>query len=272
MNRVSVIIPTWNRADMIEDSIRSALNQTVPPLEVLVCDDGSTDGTRDIVESIADPRVKWIEGPRGGCPAVPRNRGIAESKGEWLALLDSDDEWLPEKLAEQLALAEVLKCKALCTNALRFVPDKGIVGNFLTWEKEIITFDDLLKVNQVICSSAMIHRSLLTEIKGFPVDKNVIEDYALWLRTASLTNFAYVNKPLVIYRDDAANSVRSQVVTHYWRQRFYVFGDYLKWAAGRKLAGNYRQKVRKQLGEASWNIKKEQVLGYIRFIKRLILK
>ena len=115
--KVSVIIPTWNRANTIEKAVRSALNQTMPDMEALVCDDGSTDDTFRIVNSIADPRVKWIGGAHAGIPAVPRNRGIAEADVAWyLFELAHDLEIdLPTaimtKMAKNAAKYPVEKCK-----------------------------------------------------------------------------------------------------------------------------------------------------------------
>lgn len=90
---VSVIIPTWNRELRLKKTIESVLVQTLFPLEILVCDDGLTDNTFEIVKSLNHSKVKWILGEHSGLPAVARNRGIRESKGEWLAFLDSDDWW-----------------------------------------------------------------------------------------------------------------------------------------------------------------------------------
>src|SRR5690606_38869541 len=104
MVKISVIIPTWNRAETLGKAISSALNQTLSPYEVIVCGvDGSPD--QKVVNSIKDPRVRWIEGGKDGLASIPRNRGIKASKGEWLAFLDSDDEWLPEKLEKQFKRA-----------------------------------------------------------------------------------------------------------------------------------------------------------------------
>jgi glycosyltransferase involved in cell wall biosynthesis len=223
---------------MIEKAIRSALNQTLSPFEVLVCDDGSTDNSEEIVNSINDSRVKWVPGPHGGLPAIPRNRGISESRGEWLAFLDSDDEWLPGKLQKQLQLVDNLNCKALCSNAYHFVPEKGIKGNLLSWSNDIISFDNLVKGNQVICSSSLIHHSLLEYVIGFPEDPDVIEDYALWLRVATRTDFAFVNEPLVIYRDDPKNSIRGKITEDIPLQRKHVLRDFSKWTETAKNSGN----------------------------------
>lgn len=230
-NQVSVVIPTYNRANTIESSIRSALNQTYPIREVLVCDDGSTDDTESIVKSIEDERVKWLTGEHSGKPAPPRNRGVKVATGEWLAFLDSDDQWDKNKVGLQLHYAKKYGTRAVCSNAYRLVPEQGIMGCYLTCSKEILTFEDLSTGNYVICSSAMIHRSLLPIVHTFPedVDLRALEDYTLWLRIASQTGFAFVNHPLVTYLDSPNTSIRADSQNG-WVQRRYVFNNFLQWA------------------------------------------
>jgi len=230
-SQVSVVIPTYNRADTIEASIRSALHQTHPIWEVLVCDDGSTDNTESIVKSIDDVRVKWIPGEHIGRPASPRNHGVRASTGEWLAFLDSDDEWNTNKIKTQLAYAQEQGTLAISSNAYRFLPQQGIVGSLLECPKEILTFDDLLIVNNVVCSSAMIHSSLVPLVLGFPEESYCrgVEDYALWLRVASQTNFSFVNEPLVTYRDTPSTSIRA-LDENVWVQRRHTFHNFLQWA------------------------------------------
>lgn len=246
MPDVSVIIPTWNRAGFLEKAIRSALAQTLSPLEVLVCDDGSTDGSKQVVSDIKDQRVRWISGARGGRPAIPRNRGLRESRGEWLAFLDDDDEWLPHKLEKQLHLLEKLNCRAACSNAFRFSGSRNIMKDYLSFNPERITFDDLLQVNQVICSSSVFHRSLLLHIAGFPEADELIacEDYALWLRIATFTDFVFIPESLLVYRDDAAISLRSNS-SNVWAQRQEVFADFERWGQGHLSVAN-RIKIKKQ--------------------------
>lgn len=230
MTSVSVIIPTWNRADVLLKAVRSVLSQTLAPLEVLVCDDGSTDNTYKIILALNDPRVVWIPGQHSGLPAVPRNRGIARSKGNWIAFLDSDDEWLPEKLETQISFAVKTGCMAVCCNALRFIPGKGEQGNYIAWDKDRITFNDLLHVNSIICSSSLIHRSVFVSVQGFPENSKLkaLEDYALWLRIAMQTDFAFVAESLLEYVDDADNSVRADN-KGYWAQRKAVLEDFILW-------------------------------------------
>lgn len=238
MPEVSVIIPTWNRVAQLKGAILSALSQTIHSLEVLVCDDGSTDNTHQMVESIGDNRVRLIVCPHGGQPSIPRNCGINEASGNWLAFLDDDDEWLPDKLQKEIALAQKLDCFAACSNALRFLPGKVAAGNYLSHDKNLVTFNDLLQVNLVICSSAVIHRSLIPVIEGFPEDEDLValEDYSLWLRVATQTDFAYVQEPLVIYYDQPEYSIRSRC-PGIWNQRRRVLGNLLHWLRNKKVSG-----------------------------------
>jgi glycosyltransferase involved in cell wall biosynthesis len=230
---VSVVIPTWNRADTLSKAIESVLSQSLPVLEVLVCDDGSTDGTAEVVMAMArhDPRIRWLPGERGGRPAIPRNRGIAASRGEWLAFLDSDDAWERDKLAVQLDAAQRLDCLAVCSNALRVFPGAREPEPLLDWNRPLLKFSHLLAVNRVVCSSCVVHRSVLARTGGFPADADfkAIEDYALWLRVAAITCFAYCSATLVRYRDDPESSLRAQQDVSPASQKKLVLQNLVDW-------------------------------------------
>ncbi len=232
-DRVSVIIPTWNRADTIEKAVASALAQSFPVLEVLVCDDGSTDGTLGCIRELAtqDHRVRWISAAHAGRPAVPRNRGILASRGDWLAFLDSDDAWLPGKIAAQLDAAHRLGCLAACSNAMRVLRDGTELGAVLDWSGSRVTLDDLIAVNQVICSSSIARRSVVVEAGGFPEapEFKAIEDYALWLRVAQRTDFAYCPELFVRYRDEPGSSIRATQDLSPYRQKQLVLGSLKQW-------------------------------------------
>ena len=101
MPKVSVVIPTFNRADTIGDSIKSVLEQTFKDFEVIVVDDGSTDGTESVVAAFGDSRIKYIMQDNAGACAA-RNNGIRHANGEYIAFQDSDDYWMPRKLERQL--------------------------------------------------------------------------------------------------------------------------------------------------------------------------
>jgi len=270
MSTVSVIIPTWNRSNSIKKAILSVINQTYPPNEILICDDGSTDDTESIVKSMSDDRIHWLSGEHSGLPATPRNRGIKNSQGEWLAFLDSDDEWVPDKLDKQLKLANELNCKAITSNAHRHLPNQGIVGDLIQWEDKIIKFDDLIKNNWIITSSTIIHRSLLVSAKGFPENQELqaIEDYCLWLRIATQTYFGYVSEALTIYNDDPNNSVRKESVSYYL-QRYHILKNLLNWLniQDKNIKKIYFFQTKEEYKKAYWQIKKQNIKNFKFIIK-----
>lgn len=229
--RISVIIPTWNREEFIGNAIKSVLNQTIPVKEIIVCDDGSTDKTIDLIQSRFGEKVRILRLAHNGRPSIPRNRGIAAATGDYVAFLDSDDEWVANKL--ELQLNELLKTKSdgCATNAFRLIPGIGIVGNLIELDKDQITLNELLHFNQVISSSIILKRSLLDIAGRFPEGPqlSVGEDYVLWLKILSLTdNFSYINSPLVIYRDSPSDSIRVKS-KNIALQNFYIYSNYFGW-------------------------------------------
>ena len=240
---VSVIIPTWNRAAAVVAAVGDVLGQTEADLEVLVCDDGSTDDSRERVQAIPDPRLVWIDGPRSGCPAAPRNRGIGRARGEWIAFLDSDDRWLPSKLARQLEVASAAGVGAVSSNATRLRDGKPS-GTVVDHPRPLIRTADLLSWNPVVCSSMVVRADVLARCGGFPEDRAhlAIEDHALWLRVAALTDIAYVDECLVVYADDPATSVRSRLSTSADEQRLALYEGYRQWwrEAGRRPSLSHR--------------------------------
>lgn len=244
---VSVIIPNFNRAELLEQAIASALSQTLAPKEVLVCDDGSTDNSKDVVAGFQDARVRWLAGEHSGLPAVARNRGIHASSGDWLAFLDNDDTWLPNKLDLQLAAVQATGCQAACSNAVRVDRDGSDIGLYFNMPDCRLTFKRLLQVNEVICSSALVQRSLLLSVGGFPASPalRALEDYACWLRIATVSSFAYLSEPLVHYRDLPAESARKERQGH-WEQRRLVFDDLMAWLEQDRSAAAWRAQVRRR--------------------------
>jgi glycosyltransferase involved in cell wall biosynthesis len=235
MELISVIIPNYNRGELLRNSINSALNQTYSNIEVIISDDGSTDHSRDIVEGYRDPRVKWIEGTHSGLPSIPRNAALKKARGDWIAFLDSDDEWMHDKLEKQLLKLKQFPrdCLACCSNGIVYKgsdlnPFRMYFENSSDFQIDI---KDLSLENKVITSSLIIHKSLL-EITGlFPISKKFIvgEDYALWLKVATVTKIAFISEPLVKYRDNPRLSIRrySKGEIH---QKINIALSYIKWS------------------------------------------
>ncbi|HET6227332.1 MAG TPA: glycosyltransferase family 2 protein [Bacteroidia bacterium] len=251
MKTVSVIIPTWNRSKTLLTAVNSALNQTYPILEVLICDDGSTDNSKEIIAAINDTRVKWIDCGRNGRPAIPRNIGIKESKGEWLAFLDSDDEWFVQKIQKQMdALKQHLECLAVSSNADIVDAEGKKRKQFHLIDASKFTFKDLLNGNFIICSSALIHRSLIEKAGNFPEQKEfkAIEDYLLWLKIAAYTEWAYLKEPLLNYLDNPTQSIRADDIGP-WQQRKIILSELIQWLDNHKFNVPlfYKKLVQKEL-------------------------
>ncbi len=239
---ISVVIPTYNRANDLVKAIASVLMQTYPVTEILVCDDGSTDNSKELVIAINDPKVKWIDCGINGGPAIPRNIGIKQSQGDWVAFLDSDDEWMPTKIEKQIEAIEKYQVKAVCTNAsrMRFGEDKGMFSDF---SNSTVTLKDLMLQNSIICSSVLVNKQLLLDTSLFPEEKKfiAIEDYALWLRVSTKTDFAFVNETLIKYIDNVETSIRS---THSdgWIIFDTIFSDFKNWIKKNNFRLNKEQK------------------------------
>ena len=128
---ISVIIPTYNRGEKVLRAVDSALKQTYVNIEVLVVDDGSTDETPGILKNHLDKRVHYFRLPHSGHPSVPRNYALEKASGELVAFLDSDDEWLPEKLALQIAVINKFpEVGLVCSNAFKINEQTQISEKF----------------------------------------------------------------------------------------------------------------------------------------------
>jgi glycosyltransferase involved in cell wall biosynthesis len=200
---VSVIVPAFNVAAFIEQSVNSILAQTHAPLEVIIVDDGSNDDTCKIVRQIPDDRVKMIHKENGGC-ASARNAGVAVSSGEFIAFLDGDDYWLPNMLERQLAHfeahpgADMIFCLSMLVDV-----DDNREGIMKYSAGRNYSFQDILVENPVGNGSAAVFRREALESAG-PFDESLpaSSDYDMWLRIAKLKpdNFICLPETLVCYR------------------------------------------------------------------------
>jgi glycosyltransferase involved in cell wall biosynthesis len=194
---ISVIIPVFNRANLVGRALASVYAQSRPAREVIVVDDGSSDRAGEYVRTHF-PQVRYIRQPNQGVSAA-RNRGIAAARGDWLAFLDSDDEWLPRKLAEQCQILQANPGYRMChsneiwvrrgrrANPMRKHAKSG--GNI---------FQRCLPRCVISPSSAVVHRSVMETVGGFDEALPVCEDYDLWLRLCAVYAVLYIEQPLII--------------------------------------------------------------------------
>jgi glycosyltransferase involved in cell wall biosynthesis len=186
MPAVSVVIPTYNMAGWVTDAVQSALAQTFRDVEVIVVDDGSTDNTEEALAPWRD-RIRYIRQDNGG-QSVATNTGVLAARAPYVALLDADDLWLPEKLERQLPpLMADAEIGLSCTDFSIQSPTGAIVPSFFQSGKGYTdghAFDDMLDHCWVACPTAIIPRRIFDSVGFFYPGLNVGQDFHLWLRIA----------------------------------------------------------------------------------------
>ena len=194
--KISVIIPTYNRKHTLQRAIDSVLSQTFKPYEIIIVDDGSKDGTKEwLLQNY--PSVQYIHQPNNGVSSA-RNKGIQISQGSWIALLDSDDEWMPEKLEYQSRFIEVNKDSFFChTNEIWI--RNGVRVNQMKKHKKYggDIFKHCLDICRISPSSSIINKDVFEEVGAFDESLTVCEDYELWLRVTAKFNILFLDEPLI---------------------------------------------------------------------------
>ncbi len=220
--KISVIIPTFNRANVLSRAIESVLSQTYAPFEVIVVDDGSSDSTRSLVKNY--PSVKYLKIDNSGVSKA-RNVGIDSSKGDWIALLDSDDEWLPNKLELQVALSESNSLLNLIHGEEIWIRD-GVRVNQMNKHKKSggDIFIRSLKLCLISPSAVLIRKSLFDEVGLFAEDYPVCEDYDLWLKITANEDVGFVSEPIIRkYGGHDDQLSRKYFAMDYWRVKSIDF-------------------------------------------------
>ena len=194
--KISVIIPTFNRKHTLQRAIDSVLAQTFKPYEIIIVDDGSKDGTKEwLLQNY--PSVQYIHQPNNGVSSA-RNKGIQISQGSWIALLDSDDEWMPEKLESQSRFIEVNRDSSFChTNEIWI--RNGVRVNQMKKHKKYggDIFKHCLDICRISPSSSIIKKDVFEEVGAFDESLTVCEDYDLWLRVTAKFNILFLDEPLI---------------------------------------------------------------------------
>ena len=193
---VSVIIPTFNRLKLIRRAIESVMNQNVPANEIIVIDDGSTDGTGDLIMNNY-PAIKYFRQENKGISAA-RNMGIQKSNGNWIAFLDSDDEWLPDKLEKQKYAINIDQEFQICHTNEIWIRNGRRVNQKNKHQKfggEI--FDKCLPLCVISPSSVIVNKEVFENYGLFDENLPACEDYDMWLRLCAFLPVLYLEEPLI---------------------------------------------------------------------------
>ncbi|MGB8993226.1 MAG: glycosyltransferase family A protein [Desulfobaccales bacterium] len=239
--RVSVIIPTYNRAALVREAVASVLAQTYRDFEVVVVDDGSTDGTGAALAGYREIRMHCHRRRRG--VAAARNTGVAAARGEWLAFLDSDDLWLPDKLARQMAHLNNQPGLLVSQTEETWVR-RGVRVNQPLSHRKVggLIFMPSLARCMVSPSAVILHHRLLEAHGGFDETLPAAEDYDLWLRLTWRYEVGLVAAPLVIKRGGHADQLSRLWGLDRWRIQALV-----KLLKEPELPESYAQAARRTL-------------------------
>ncbi len=216
--KISVVIPTFNRVHTLKRSLDSIYRQTSPVDEVIVVNDGSTDSTQQLIEKHY-PQVHLINQPNKGVSAA-RNTGLVEAKYEWIALLDSDDEWLEDKIKTVREIQTQHPQDVLFHSDEIWIRHGKRVNPMHKHRKSGgFIFSQCLPLCVISPSAAIIHQSIFNQIGGFDETLPACEDYDLWLRLCHLYPVVYIDNPLIIKYGGHADQLSRQ---HWGMDRFRI--------------------------------------------------
>lgn len=212
---VSVVIPTYNRASMLKEAIESVLVQTYQDWELIVVDDGSTDKTPAIVASYRGScrSISYIRQPQQGQFAA-LNTGLSRTRGEFIAPLDDDDAWLPDKLETQVAYLERYPEISLVYCPMIVMDSTGQTGTRKPSNRWQDTFQELLRHN-FIPMTVMVRRTCFDEVGVFDASLSRSGDYDMWLRIACGYRFESIQEPLALFRWHSKNKTTHVNALHY---------------------------------------------------------
>lgn len=235
---ISVITPTYNRADFLKETIESVLNQDYENIEHLIVDDGSTDKTRELIREYEPNRkVRYFFQQNSG-QSVARNKGLNEAKGDYICFLDSDDYFLPGKLKKQIEAFEQNPTVDLVYGDYIFVDANGNrldQKNMIRYSGKIT--DQLLKDNCVSMNTTMVRKGLIDSEGGFSEHVKFADDYDLWLRLSVDAQFLYLPEKLSAYRlmnNQISSNKRArfesneEIICRFLKNNSYLFSESVK--------------------------------------------
>lgn len=254
--RVSVVIPTYNRSDFLCEAVDSVLAQTFRDFEILIVDDGSTDGTRGVVDEKygKDSRVHYIYRENSGGPAAPRNTGIAKARGDFIALLDHDDLWLPKKLDFQIQALDEHPEASLCFSDALVRGKDSETSYFKMMKFEgPPTLKRMLESDYIPSASAVVKKTCFERLGGFDETIKAADDWDMWIRVLAQYEAVFVDKPLYVHRLHEDQMSHNKVLTR--RSALQVYQKH-KALYLREGIGPERMQERLVAAQAAWAVER----------------
>ncbi len=217
---VSIIMPSYNTANYIAHSIQSVLNQTYQKWELLIIDDCSTDNTYDVIKSFQDKRIKLFQNKKNCGAAISRNKGLKEANGKWIAFLDSDDIWFPEKLERQISFMKCNKYVFSYTNYEEINEESIRNGKIISGPK-IITKNKMFRYCWPGCLTVMFDKEYFGIIQIEDIKKN--NDYAVWLQLCKRANCYLLDEVLGQYREGRQGSISTNNIITKLKWHYKLF-------------------------------------------------
>ena len=220
--KISIIMAAYNAERTIAQAIQSVIEQTYDNWELLIINDCSKDNTVGVINSYTDPRIRLLQNPTNLGVSKTRKAGMDAAKGEWIAILDSDDAWARDKLEKQMRLVESTGAQLVFTGSA-FMDDEGKPIDWVLHVPEKIEYKELLKQNLVSNSSVLVKKELYE--KHYAIGDGMHEDFAIWLGITRDGHTAYgIDEPLLIYRlsNMSKSSNKLKAAKMNWKTYRYV--------------------------------------------------
>ena len=245
---VSIIMPSYNCAEFIEETIRSVQSQTYQNWEIVFVDDCSTDNTESVVKSFNDPRIRFFKNERNSGAAVSRNLALREAKGRWIAFLDSDDLWEPTKLEKQVRFMKKNGYKFSYTCYAEMDADGKDMGVLVTGPKKV-TKSGMFAFCWPGCLTVMYDAEAIGLVQIEDIKKN--NDYAMWLKVCKKADCYLLDECLAKYRRGRSGSVSSHSISTMIKWHYKLFREAEKmgaisslWHTGVNLVYGFYKKMR----------------------------
>jgi glycosyltransferase involved in cell wall biosynthesis len=275
MPRVSVIIPSYNTATYLQAALDSVLTQTFDDWEVVLCDDGSTDNTRSLVEAALPAfhgRLRYVYQTNKGLPAA-RNTAIRNSSGEFLALLDADDVWLPHRLERGVALMDRDRSLGLIHGHVARIDTRGEFVEYparppLKYLSGSIAHNIYARRAHLICPTILFRKECVDTVGGFDETMRATEDRDMWFRIAEKYRVGYIDEVLANYRISPNSMSRDSDRMMKWQTYFIEKHKHSK-ACGVIAARQAFGRMYRERGDAIFNTGRvgESLRWYLRALR-----